>query len=151
MTLKDCPENTKCVLVDLDLPSSLKNRLMGMGWLPGKVIEVVRHAPMKDPTIYLVDSTKIFLREEESGMINVKPIYPAPLSIANKGAYKIVEFLGGGPRFVERARNQGLAVGKTLRVISNSLRGKIVVEIEGRTIMIGRGFSEKIFVEPKNG
>ncbi len=150
VTLRDCPENTKCVLIDSDLPDSLKSRLMGMGWLPGKIIEVVRRAPMGDPTIYLVDSTKMFLREDESCMINVKPIYPAPLAVADEGTYRIVGFASGGPRFIERARNEGLAVGKTLRVLSNSLRGKIVTEIEGRTIMIGRGFSEKVFVEPKN-
>ncbi len=123
---------------------------MGMGWLPGKIIEVIRRAPMRDPTIYLVDSTKIFLREDESCMINVKPIYPAPLAVADKGTYRIVKFLGGGPRFMKRARNEGLDVGKTVRVLSNSLRGKIAAEIEGHTFMIGRGFSEKVFVEPKN-
>lgn len=136
--------------MDSELPDSLKSRLMGMGWLPGKVIEVIRRAPMGDPTIYLVDSTKIFLREDEARMINVKPIYPAPLAVTDKGTYKIVRFLGRGPRFMERARNEGLFVGKTLKVLSNPLRGRIMVEAEGHTIMIGRGFSERVFVEPKN-
>ena len=150
VTLKDCPENTKCVLIDSELPDSLKSRLMGIGWLPGKIIEVIRRAPMGDPTIYLVDSTRIFLREDEACMINVKPIYPAPLTIVDNGTYKIVRFLGRGSRFIERARNEGLFVGKTIRVLSNPLRGRIMVEVKGRTIMIGRGFSEKVLVEPKN-
>ncbi len=147
VTLRDCPENTKCVLVDSDIPDSLKNRLMGMGWLPGKLIEVVRRAPMGDPTIYLVDSTKIFLREDESQMIKVRPIYPMPLAVAEKGVYKIVSFLGGGPRFMERAKNNGLSIGNIVEVISNPLRGRIIVMVNGREYTIGRGFSEKIFVE----
>ncbi len=148
IALKDCPENTKCILIDSKIPDSLKNRLMGMGWIPGKTIQVVRRAPMGDPTIYLVDSTKIFLREEESRLITVKPIYPAPLSIVEKGTYKIVEFFGGGPRFVERAKTSGLAIGKTIYVIDNVLRGKLTVKIDDRVLRVGRGFSEKIFVEP---
>lgn len=150
IALRNCPENTKCVLIDSKIPESLKNRLMGMGWIPGKTIRVVRRAPMGDPTIYLVDSTKIFLREEESRLISVKPIYPAPLSIVEKGTYKIVEFFGGGPRFIERAKTTGLTIGKTIRVVDNVLKGKLTVEIDGRVLKVGRGFSEKIFVEPIN-
>ncbi len=147
VTLKDCPENTKCVFIDADIPDSLKNRLMGLGWLPGKIIEVVRRAPMGDPTIYLVDSTKIFLREEETRMIKVKPLYPAPLSVVGRGKYKIVKFFGGGPRFMERAREFGIMLGKTIEVISNPLKGRIIIRVDGREYAIGRGFSEKVFVE----
>ncbi len=148
VALKDCPENTRCELIDSDIPDSLKSRLMGLGWLPGKIIQVVRKAPMGDPTIYLVDSTKIFLREEESRMIKVKPLYPAPLAVAEKGKYRIVKFFGGGPRFTERARNNGLFVGAVIEVISNPLRGKIIISTRDGEFAVGRGFSEKIFVEP---
>ncbi len=148
VTLRDCPENTKCELIDSDIPDALKSRLMGLGWLPGKTIQVVRRAPMGDPTIFLVDSTKIFLREEESRMIKVKPLYPAPLAVAEKGVYKITGFSAGGHRFVERARNSGLFVGGIIEVISNPLKGKIIIATKNGEISIGRGFSEKVFVEP---
>ncbi|WP_456400780.1 FeoA domain-containing protein [Mesoaciditoga sp.] len=148
VTLRDCPENTKCELIDSDIPDSLKSRLMGLGWLPGKTIQVVRRAPMGDPTIFMVDSTKIFLREEESRMIKVKPIYPAPLAVAGRGIYKITGFLAGGPRFVERARSSGLFVGGIIEVISNPLKGKMMIATKNGEVAIGRGFSEKVFVEP---
>lgn len=150
IALRNCPENTKCTLLDSEIPESLKNRLMGMGWIPGKTIQVVRRAPMGDPTIYLVDSTKIFLREEESRLIRVKPIYPAPLSVVEKGTYEIVKFFGGGPRFVERIKVNGLAIGKRIHVLDNVLKGKLTVEIDGHIFRIGRRLSEKIFVGPVN-
>jgi ferrous iron transport protein A len=148
VTLRECPENTKCELIDSDIPDSLKSRLMGLGWLPGKTIQVVRRAPMGDPTIFLVDSTKIFLREEESRLIKVRPLYPAPLAIAEKGIYKVVKFFGGGPRFVERAKSSGIFLGEVVEVISNPLKGKILISTKNGRVAIGRGFSEKIFVEP---
>ncbi len=147
VTLRDCPENTKCVFIDADIPDSLKSRLMGLGWLPGKVIEVVRRAPMGDPTIYLVDSTKIFLREEETRMIKVKPLYPAPLSVVQRGKYRVVRFVGRGPRFMERAREANIIIGKTIDVISNPLKGRVILNVDGREYAVGRGFSEKVFVE----
>lgn len=120
-----------------------------MGWLPGQKIRVLRRAPLGDPTIYLVDTTKISLRSNESSKISVDLMYPAPLSVVEAGDYKISE-VSGGPRFTERAKSMGIKKGAALGVISNQLKGKLSIEVNGRKIEIGRGFSEKVFVEPQD-
>ncbi len=149
VALSACPENTQCVLVESKIPESLKLRLMGMGWLPGRKIRVLRRAPLGDPTIYLVDSTKISLRFNESSKISVNLMYPAPLSVVGNGSYRISE-VSGGPRFRDRAASIGMVKGAGIDVISNRLKGKLSTEINGRKIEIGRGFSEKVFVEPQD-
>ncbi|MGB9288203.1 MAG: FeoA domain-containing protein, partial [Terracidiphilus sp.] len=40
------------ILVSLDLPENVQNHLMHMGFVPGSCINVLRHAPAGDPTVY---------------------------------------------------------------------------------------------------
>lgn len=61
------------VLVALDLPESVQNHLMHMGFVPGALITALRRAPAGDPTVYGVDGMEIALRHETAGAIQVKP------------------------------------------------------------------------------
>jgi len=61
------------VLVALDLPESVQNHLMHMGFVPGALVTVLRRAPAGDPTVYCIDGMEIALRHETAESIRVKP------------------------------------------------------------------------------
>ncbi len=121
---------------------------MSLGWLPGREIKVIRKAPFGDPTIYLVDSTEISLRQDESKMIKVEPLYPAPLSVVPKGIYRVFNFLAGR-HFIEKVRNLGIEIGEEIQVISESYNCKMWIIVKGQKISIGQGMAQKILVEGK--
>ena len=60
------------VLVALDLPDSVQNHLMHMGFIPGALVTVLRRAPAGDPTVYAVDGMEIALRHETAESIRVR-------------------------------------------------------------------------------
>ena len=61
------------ILVALDLPESVQNHLMHMGFVPDALVTVLRRAPAGDPTVYLVDDMEIALRHETAESIRVRP------------------------------------------------------------------------------
>lgn len=61
------------VLVALDLPESVQNHLMHMGFVPDALVTTLRRAPAGDPTVYGVDGMEIALRHETAEAIRVKP------------------------------------------------------------------------------
>jgi ferrous iron transport protein A len=56
----------------LDLPESVQNHLMHMGFVPSALVTALRRAPAGDPTVYLVDGLEIALRRETAMSIRVK-------------------------------------------------------------------------------
>jgi len=61
------------VVVALDLPESVQNHLMHMGFVPEALVTVLRRAPAGDPTVYGVDGMEIALRHETAEAIRVRP------------------------------------------------------------------------------
>jgi ferrous iron transport protein A len=61
------------VLVALDLPESVQNHLMHMGFVPEALVTALRRAPAGDPTVYGVDGMEIALRHETAEAIRVRP------------------------------------------------------------------------------
>jgi len=61
------------VLVSLNLPESVQNHLMHMGFVPDALVTVLRRAPAGDPTVYGVDGMEIALRHETAEAIQVRP------------------------------------------------------------------------------
>lgn len=61
------------ILVALDLPESVQNHLMHMGFVPNALITALRRAPAGDPTVYSIDGMQIALRHETAGAIRVRP------------------------------------------------------------------------------
>ncbi len=61
------------VLVALDLPESVQNHLMHMGFVPDVPVIALRRAPAGDPTVYLIDGMEIALRHETAASIRVRP------------------------------------------------------------------------------
>jgi Fe2+ transport system protein FeoA len=62
------------VLVALDLPESVQNHLMHMGFVPDAHVIVLRRAPAGDPTVYGVDGMEIALRVETAKAIRMRNI-----------------------------------------------------------------------------
>jgi ferrous iron transport protein A len=60
------------VLVALDLPESVQNHLMHMGFVPDAMVTVLRRAPAGDPTVYGVDGMEIALRHETAEAMRVR-------------------------------------------------------------------------------
>ena len=60
------------VLIALDLPESVQNHLMHMGFVPDALVTALRRAPAGDPTVYSVDGMEIALRRETAGAIRVR-------------------------------------------------------------------------------
>jgi Fe2+ transport system protein FeoA len=60
------------VLVGLDLPESVQNHLMHMGFVPDALVTVLRRAPAGDPTVYGVDGMEIALRRETAAAIQMR-------------------------------------------------------------------------------
>ena len=60
------------ILVALDLPESVQNHLMHMGFVPNALVTVLRRAPAGDPTVYCIDGMEIALRHETADAIRVR-------------------------------------------------------------------------------
>lgn len=60
------------VVVALDLPDSVQNHLMHMGFVPDALVTALRRAPAGDPTVYAVDGLEIALRHETATAIRVR-------------------------------------------------------------------------------
>jgi len=70
--LSDLSVGESGVLIALDLPESVQNHLMHMGFVPDARITVLRHAPAGDPTVYGIDGMEIALRHETASSIRVR-------------------------------------------------------------------------------
>ncbi len=60
------------ILVALDLPESVQNHLMHMGFVPNALVTALRRAPAGDPTVYSIDGMQIALRHETAEAIRVR-------------------------------------------------------------------------------
>lgn len=52
---------------------AVARRLVQLGFRPAAYVDVVRRAPMGDPTIYRVQDTELCLRRREARLIEVVP------------------------------------------------------------------------------
>lgn len=53
--------------------AAVAGRLRQLGFRPASDVEVIRRAPMGDPTIYRVQDTELCLRRREARLIEVTP------------------------------------------------------------------------------
>ena len=85
------------ILEALDLPESVQNHLMHMGFVPDALVTVLRRAPAGDPTVYSVDGMEIALRRETASALQMRPIDAAtrptevPKSIVDKDVPQLIE------------------------------------------------------------
>ena len=63
---------------------AFRKRLMEMGFVKGRDIEVLLHAPMKDPIKYSILGYEVSLRKTEAHMIEVVPVNEASATDGSK-------------------------------------------------------------------
>jgi Fe2+ transport system protein FeoA len=72
MALSEVAVGESAVLASIELPDSVGDHLMHLGFLPEAAIDVLRRAPAGDPTVYRVDGAEIALRRETAQYIQVR-------------------------------------------------------------------------------
>ena len=72
-----------------------------------------------------------------------------PLSNAPKGERLVIARLDGGPMARARLMAMGLRMGDEVDVITNSGKGQLVVGVDYKRIVLGRGLARKLMVQVK--
>ena len=70
--LTDLRIGETATLIALNLPESVQNFLMHMGFVPDAQVTALRKAPAGDPTVYAIDGMEIALRRETAELIRVR-------------------------------------------------------------------------------
>lgn len=71
LSLSDLQEGQTGTIHSIDISSDTAERLMDLGFVPGTSVMALKHAPMGDPTTYLLRGYRIGLRKSESGLVKV--------------------------------------------------------------------------------
>ena len=77
MRLSELKTGEKGVIVKVLGHGGFRKRIVEMGFVKGKTVEVLLNAPLKDPIKYKVMGYEISLRRQEAGMIEVLSEYEA--------------------------------------------------------------------------
>lgn len=72
MNLSMLSVGTKAIIDIVSAKGMLQQKLCDMGFLSGKVIEVIRLSPLSDPMEVLVEGSYIGIRKEEAAFVIVK-------------------------------------------------------------------------------
>jgi len=73
-----------------------------------------------------------------------------PLMAAKQGEVLVVRSFTAGPKSRMRLMSMGLRVGDRIDVISNLNQGQLVIALDYKRLVLGRGLAEKIMVQPLN-
>lgn len=87
--LTDLRIGETATLIALDLPDSVQNYLMHMGFVPDAQVTALRKAPAGDPTVYAIDGMEIALRRETAQSIRVRSNVEPPAGAINAELNKI--------------------------------------------------------------
>ncbi|MCM1036045.1 MAG: ferrous iron transport protein B [Bacteroides sp.] len=81
MLLSQLKTGQECVIVKILGHGAFRKRVMEMGFVRGRRVKVLLHAPMRDPIKYEVMGYDISLRRSEADLIEVEPV-----AVAETGA-----------------------------------------------------------------
>ena len=81
MRLSELTTGEKGVIVKVLGHGGFRKRIVEMGFIKGKTVEVLLNAPLKDPIKYKVLGYEISLRRQEAEMIEKQKNKPAKLFI----------------------------------------------------------------------
>lgn len=73
-TLGDLAVGESGILEDFDMPQSIAEHLINLGFVPGLEVLVARSGPGGNPCVYRVDGTEVALRRDLSRCIAVRPL-----------------------------------------------------------------------------
>ncbi len=73
MTLLDLQNGEKGIIQKVKGRGAFRRRIIEMGFVSGKIVEVIKKAPLKDPIEYSIMGYKVSLRSSEAQLIEVLP------------------------------------------------------------------------------
>jgi Fe2+ transport system protein FeoA len=77
--LSDLPVGSAGIVRSVDQGAAGQGRrLREVGFVPGTVVRVERRAPLGDPTVYFVRSTRFALRRAGAELVDVDPVEQEP-------------------------------------------------------------------------
>jgi Fur family ferric uptake transcriptional regulator len=68
--------------------------------------------------------------------------------MAKPGERLVLKDFNGGPNARMRLLSMGLRLGDEIEVISNNRQGQLAIAADYKRYVLGKGFAEKILVEP---
>lgn len=77
MTLYDLPQGEKGIIRKVHGHGSFRKRIIEMGFVIGKEVEVIKKAPLKDPVEYKIMDYFVSLRNTEAKLIDIEPFNPS--------------------------------------------------------------------------
>jgi ferrous iron transport protein A len=72
-TISTLKKGEKGIIQDFDI-DAIPLKLIEMGCLPGNEVELVQHAPFKDPLYINIDGSYVAIREETAVQISIKKV-----------------------------------------------------------------------------
>lgn len=70
-----------------------------------------------------------------------------PLNMVSRGSEVILKNIFWGERLKRKLQDMGLTPGVKLRVLSDSGKGPVVIDVRGTRLALGRGILSKIYVD----
>lgn len=78
MRLSELPVGSEAIVRSVDPgPSGEGRRLQEIGFVPGTLVRVERRAPMGDPTVFEIRSTRLALRRRGAALVEVEQQGPS--------------------------------------------------------------------------
>lgn len=74
MTLLELKNGEKAIILKVKGRGAFRRRIIEMGFVAGKVVEVIKKAPLKDPIEYNIMGYNVSLRSSEAELIEVLPL-----------------------------------------------------------------------------
>jgi ferrous iron transport protein B len=74
MTLLELRNGEKGIIVKVKGRGAFRRRIIEMGFVAGKIVEVIKKAPLKDPIEYSIMGYNVSLRSSEAELIEVIPL-----------------------------------------------------------------------------
>lgn len=126
MVLSEIPAGGKAVIVRVRGRGAFRRRIMEMGFVRGKEVEVIRNAPLRDPVEYRVMGYYVSLRRSEASMIDVA--LPEEEVIGNgQPAGEIQVFEGKGRHRRRRRSGHGESAVVQAALVGNPNCGKTTI------------------------
>ena len=69
--LSDMQPGSECEVLAVDLEDAAGRRMLDLGFLPGTRVQVLRRAPLGDPSLYALRGFQLCLRKADSRHVRV--------------------------------------------------------------------------------
>lgn len=73
-TLNELKKGEKAIIKELNIESSMKRRLLDIGFIKNSIVECVLESPLKDPKAYSIRGTLIAIREKDAKQIWIEGV-----------------------------------------------------------------------------